>query len=266
MHRFLVDAALLTAGPICLEDAAARQIRRVLRLRVGDRVCLFCGDGWEHEASLVEVASERVLARIEASRQPDVELRRPLRFGIALLKGEKLEWVVQKLTELGVAEIAFLQTERVVASPGEGRWITRLVRYAAIAREAAEQCGRVRLPALHGPVGLADYLRVGGDASLLFVHPAAASPLRAALPAASDLRLLIGPEGGFSPREAALARECGATAVSLGARILRSETAALVAAALAGAQSDPDAASASVRDGHQRRRAQLAGGGTAAEG
>ena len=162
----------------------------------------------------------------------------PLRFGIALLKGEKLEWVVQKLTELGVGEIAFLQTERVVATPGEGRWTARLVRYAAIAREAAEQCGRVRLPALHGPVGLADYLRAAGETPLFLVHPDAASPLRAALPARGSARLLIGPEGGFSPREAALARECGATAASLGARILRSETAALAAAVLAAARSE----------------------------
>ena len=73
MHRFFVAASLLTAEPVCLEVAAARQIRRVLRLRVGDRVGLFCGDGWEHEARLVEVAGERVLARIETSRQPDVE-------------------------------------------------------------------------------------------------------------------------------------------------------------------------------------------------
>src|SRR6476469_3270730 len=100
-HRFAIDATPLGAGTVCIDGRVARQIRRVLRLGVGDRICLFCGEGWEHDAGLVAVNDNRAEAQIEASQQPETELRCRLCVGVSILKGEKLDWVVQKLTELG---------------------------------------------------------------------------------------------------------------------------------------------------------------------
>src|SRR5438874_399161 len=171
MHRFLVDSAHLAGPLVCLDGPAAHQMRRVLRLSAGARVCLFCGDGWEHEAVIEAVTAAEVRLRIDASAQPDRELPCLLHVGMALLKGEKLEWVVQKLTELGAGAITLLQTERVVSAAGSDRLARRLGRYEAIAREAVEQCGRVRLPSLSGPTALSAFLQERPEVPCLLVDP-----------------------------------------------------------------------------------------------
>src|SRR5207237_4877835 len=114
LHRFCVEAACLRVERVRVEGAVARRVTRVLRLAAGDRVTLFCGDGEEHEAAIVAVAERCLELQITATRRPEVENRCKLEFGLALLKGEKLEWTLQKLTELGVARICFVVTERQV--------------------------------------------------------------------------------------------------------------------------------------------------------
>ncbi len=233
MHRFCLPSPLSVDETVRLEGTVARQIRRVLRLKPGEQIGLFCGDGAEYTSTVVEVSSEDVTVRLGARHRPETELRRPLEVGVSLLKGEKLEWVVQKLTELGATDITLLLTERVVPSVLQGRWERRLERCAAIAREAVEQCGRVRLPRLSGPTPFADYLTEVQSVPSLLLHPDTAVPLRSALPShPAGARLLIGPEGGFSEAEVSAAATAGCLAVSLGRRILRSETAAVAAAAL----------------------------------
>jgi 16S rRNA (uracil1498-N3)-methyltransferase len=230
-HRFFVEETCLRAERVVLDGPVARQMTRVLRLAADDRVTLFCGDGQEHEATIVSAIEQRIELRLTQSRQPEVELRCAIEFGLALLKGEKLEWTVQKLVELGVAGFCFVTTERQVAGGREERWANRMARLTAIAREAVEQCGRVRLPALRGPVPLSDYLRGGAERTLI-ADPVASAPLEEVLPPGIDsVRILIGPEGGFTPREIELARAGGVIPISLGARALRSETAAIAAAA-----------------------------------
>jgi 16S rRNA (uracil1498-N3)-methyltransferase len=164
-----------------------------------------------------------------------VELPGTLHVAVAALKGEKLEWVLQKLTELGAARITFLTTERTVVDAGAERWSKRLERYARITREAVEQCGRVCLPELAGPVKLPQLL-AQEPPSLFFLDPRAATSLQTALqPSPPRITLLIGPEGGFTPHEVEQAHLAGARGARLGARILRAETAALAAATLAAA-------------------------------
>ena len=111
VNRFCVAHECLHAEPCLLPGAVARQVTRVLRLAPGDRVVLFSGDGEEHEARIVAAAERRVEVQLTATRLPDVELRCPIEFGLALLKGEKLEWTVQKLTELGVSRIGFIAVD-----------------------------------------------------------------------------------------------------------------------------------------------------------
>lgn len=212
----------------------ARQIGRVLRLRAGEEVVLFAGDGAEHPAVLTEVGTS-VAVRLLPAGYPSVELPGVLHVAVAVLKGEKPEWTLQKLTELGATRITFLTTARTIVDAGAERWSKRLERYGRIAREAAEQSGRVRVPLIEGPMSL-PHLLASTPPSAYLLDPLSTLRLPAAIPPNSaQVTLLIGPEGGFTPEEVLQAQELGATGVCLGARVLRAETAALAAATLAAA-------------------------------
>jgi 16S rRNA (uracil1498-N3)-methyltransferase len=242
MHRFFVPPELLQAEELALPAGVAQQVSRVLRLRAGARIALFCGDGGECEAELEQVSAAGTTARVLRRHDPDVELPCSLHVAVAVLKGEKLDWTVQKLTELGAARISFLLTERTVVAAGEDRWTRRLERYEQIAREAAEQSGRVRLPRIMPPRSLAPFLseEAGEEGGCcLFLDPRAPRTLEARLrPCPDEVLLLIGPEGGFTDAESGAARDAGAQAVRLGRRILRAETAAIAAAAVAAAAAE----------------------------
>lgn len=229
MHRFHVAAESLTRETIELPAPVAAQVRRVLRLRVGTEIGLFCGDGWEHRATLTAVEESRVVARVVERWQPESEPRANVWLAAALLKGEKLEWVVQKGTELGVAAFLFMQTERTVVQAGAERFGARRERYARIACEAAEQSGRVRVPRIEGPLPFpAALARAGEFDRALIAHERSTVPLRRALAIRPpSVLLFVGPEGGFTDAEVTAAEAAGVTAVSLGTRILRAETAAL---------------------------------------
>ncbi|MFN3649346.1 MAG: 16S rRNA (uracil(1498)-N(3))-methyltransferase [Armatimonadota bacterium] len=233
MHRFYVNAHLTEAGElVSLPKEVAHQLSRVLRLRPGAKLMLFCGDDHECEAVLETLSPGAATARLLSRHAPGTELSCGLHVAVSALKGEKLDWTVQKLTELGAARITLMQTERTIVAPGEERWSRRLERYARIAQEAAEQSGRVRLPQVAGPLTLAQVLEAERETRRLFLDPWGSSTLAQALqPAPERLTLLIGPEGGFSEAETALAREQGAEPVRLGTRTMRAETAALAAAA-----------------------------------
>ena len=242
-HRFFVPQELLLEPETQLPGEIARQISRVLRLRAGEEVVLFAGDGAEHPALLSEVGAT-VTVRLLPARHPEVELPRALHVAIAVLKGEKPEWTLQKLTELGASRITFLTTERTIVDAGVERWSKRLERYTRIVREASEQSGRVRVPAIQGPETLPQLL-ANESGPAYFLEPRAERPLPAALqPPPTQVTLLIGPEGGFSPGELHLAQDAGAIAVRLGARVLRAETAAVAAAAITAAALESESCSA----------------------
>jgi 16S rRNA (uracil1498-N3)-methyltransferase len=236
-HRFFVAAEVLCEEHVCLGGAVAEQIRRVLRLRAGEEIGLFCGDGWEHRVALVAIGEGRLEGRIVERWQPETEPRAAVWLAVAALKGEKLEWVIQKGTELGLAGILLLQTERTIVTAGAERWEGRRERYRRIAVEAAEQCGRARVPAIDGPIRLTEAVsRAAAFDCTLLAHEESRLPLARAWTGAGPGRsalLFIGPEGGFAPDEVAAAQTAGILAVSLGPRVLRAETAALAAVTLA---------------------------------
>jgi 16S rRNA (uracil1498-N3)-methyltransferase len=202
-------------------------------VRTGEKIVLFCGDGREHEAVLEVISSRDVTARIVGTTTPAVELPCFLHVAVAALKGEKLDWTIQKLTELGVARVTLLETERTVRHAGDERWARRLERYTRIATEAAEQSGRLVVPAVAGPASIEEVLSSSGSPAF-FLDPRAERLLTAALrPVPRSILLLVGPEGGFTPAEEERAVEAGAVRVGLGRRTLRAETAAIAAAAVA---------------------------------
>ncbi|HEU5317985.1 MAG TPA: 16S rRNA (uracil(1498)-N(3))-methyltransferase [Chloroflexota bacterium] len=230
VQRFYVEGPLADgASTVDLPPAVVHQVVAVLRMRVGDAVVIFDESGREWEGVLAEVTRHGARVRLQGVTVPQREAVRRVTLCQALLKADKMEWVLQKGTELGVARFEPLLTERVVAAKREApeRWRRILV-------EATEQCGRTRVPELVQPVPLQEAL--GGAATQVVCWEGEHERALAAWLAVdrpSELRLFIGPEGGFSEREANLARERDAVTVSLGPRILRAETAAVAASALA---------------------------------
>lgn len=246
--RFIVAGLALHVGSeVDLPPEVAHQARDVLRLGSGDTLRLLDGAGGVYAATITTLDRRRVVARIGAALAVDpaaqIEPKIPVTLCQGMLKAAKYELVLQKCTELGVAAFMPLLTERAVAAVEEASESKRQ-RWARIVAEAVEQCGGTRLPTLHPPRPLLHALAdlPAHAVALLPWEGAGATPLRSALAdrlAASDpqhplaeVRLFIGPEGGFSAGEMALAERAGAITVTLGPRILRAETAAIVAATL----------------------------------
>lgn len=231
-HRFAVGPGQIRGERATLKGNAARQIARVLRLRPGEEVLLFDEEGTEHTARLLRVDASRVEAAIERVARPHRESPLRLTLAPALLRAPRMDLLVQKATELGVAAIAPLLLERCVAT-GPGR----PVRWRAIAREAAEQSGRTRLPAVEAPVPLPTFLAALGPevVRLALWEGGEGVSFRTLDVAALRARpgvLAVGPEGGLTPREVGTLRASGFTLLTLGPRILRAETAPLAALTL----------------------------------
>lgn len=229
--RFFVARAALNVAGVTLPPDDAHHVRNVLRLSAGDRIEVCLGDGIVHGCRLAEVSPGRVLAEIEESAPSPAEPRTRITVAQALPKNEdKAEQVLQHGTEIGAAAFSLFLSARSVARPDEGRLKRRFERWRAVVKSAAQQSGRGALPEVDwGVPPAADF-----DA-VFALHERASVPLARALrdvPAsASRLLVLVGPEGGFTEREVEDFAARGAVAVSLGPRVLRTETAALVALA-----------------------------------
>lgn len=224
--RYFVEQ-LGAAEEVELEGNEAHHLLHVVRLRPGDRVLLFDGKGTDADAVIVATSRRKVELRVEELRRHPPETS-GLTLAVAPPKGERLRWMVEKLTELGVSRWVPLLTERGVVTPGEGRQ-SKMPQWVI---EAARQCGRHHLMEIDSPVSLADFLTEREQAGLLLAHPGG-EPVARVLDdiTGGPLQVLVGPEGGFTEEEVSLAREHGAVLVGLGSSILRIETAAMALAA-----------------------------------
>lgn len=229
LSRFFIDAPL-TLGSHALPETAAHYIGRVLRLSNGSAVQLFDGSGQEYLGELVEVGKKQV--RVELRQQlaglPESPLQ--IHLGQGLSRGERMDWVIQKATELGVAQITPLISERCEVRLNDERADKRLAHWRQIAISACEQCGRSVVPTIHPPQQLGDWLPVEAELKLV-LHPVAAPLTSHAQP--RTLAFLIGPEGGLSEHEVEQAQQAGFQAARLGPRVLRTETAPVVALSVA---------------------------------
>jgi len=239
VHRFFVPRSALSGDEVRLEGDLAHQLSRVLRLEAGAAVVLLDGSGLEYETRLDVVGPHRVTATVVGRRLGQPEPRVRVVLYQSLVKGERFDWVLEKGTELGVAAFVPLLSRRNVVRAAPGR-SGRPERWRRVVREAAEQCGRCVLPEILPAEGLNEALSEAADLRLLPWEGEEALGLAVALQQARPaleaverptVAVLIGPEGDFAAEEVALAREAGAQVVSLGPRILRSETAGIVAAA-----------------------------------
>ena len=230
LSRFFIDAPL-SLGQHELPEAQAHYIGRVLRHAMGDAVQLFDGSGQEYLGELIEVGKKTV--RVELREQFAGQAESPLRIhlGQGLSRGERMDWAIQKATELGVGEITPIVSERCEVRLKDERADKRMAHWRQVAISACEQCGRSVLPVLHAPQTLAEW-QAGVQAELkLVLHPVAAPLESHAKP--QTLAFLIGPEGGLSDAEVEQAKTAGFHAARLGPRVLRTETAPVVALAVA---------------------------------
>jgi 16S rRNA (uracil1498-N3)-methyltransferase len=221
-ERFYVNRAL-APGPVELTGDEAHHLATVCRLRSGDLVCLFNGDGKEYPARIEESGRRSVTLEVLEARGPEREVGWPLEVACAVPKGDREQFLVEKLVELGATRFVPLRTTHSVVVPRE----SRLRRYVI---EASKQCGRNVLMDVTPAVTWSDYCRLTDLPPVkLIAHPGAQPP-GDVQPGRRGVVLAVGPEAGFTEDEVELARGAGWRVVGLGPRILRVETAALVLA------------------------------------
>lgn len=224
----------LAGRTVDLDPAAAHHATRVLRLAIGDALTLFDGTGGEYSATLVRADKRGASVRVE--RFVPVERESPLALTLAqgIVASDAMDSAIRKATELGVTAIQPLITARS-APMGDGeRAAKRVAHWRQIATAAAEQSGRNRIPEIHPPRSLAEWLPAWAGTGIVFL-PEAERAIAALAPPAPPLAVLIGPEGGFDARESAAAKAQGFHPLRLGPRVLRADTA--TAAAIAVVQS-----------------------------
>ena len=236
MPRVFVRPEAVDADRVRFDADEAHHLRRVLRLRPGAVVEATDGTGRLYTVRLETLGADGGWGAIEARAEPERESPCAITLAQAILKGERMSWLVQKATELGVARIVPMETARVVARPADGA-TARHARWERIAREAVKQCGRVVVPLIDGPRTFDDVVRqiaAGHDVTWILWEGGgeALAAAAAAVGCPTGFLLLVGPEGGFTPEEVAEAEGAGARRVSLGPRILRAESAGLTAVAL----------------------------------
>lgn len=215
----------LALGPAVLQGPEAHHLAAVCRFRAGDEVTLFNGDGREYLATVKSVHRKQVELEIREERNPNREAGFRLEVAVAMPKGDRADFLVEKLTELGATDLVPLRTEHSVVDPRE----TKLERWRRAVIEASKQCGRNVLMQIHPVRNWRDYCEGKELPDLRFVAVAAAAAMLAA--EKRDVAIAIGPEGGFTSEELQAAATHGWREVSLGPRILRIETAALALAA-----------------------------------
>ena len=226
-------ATLREAGEVTLGPEQSHYLARVLRLRVGDPVQLFDGQGGRCRALVQEASARAARLRVVATETPAAES--PLRVTLAqcVSASEKMDWTVEKAVELGAAAIQPLVSQRSVVRFDEARANRRLEHWHRLIVAACMQCGRDRLPALAAPLPLADWLQ-GREpgASAVVLAPGAELALSDFEPLGAQVDVLVGPESGLSDDELASAQAHGFVPVGLGPRVLRTETAGLAALAV----------------------------------
>jgi 16S rRNA (uracil1498-N3)-methyltransferase len=239
MRRFVVGPEAIESGRVRFDAEEARHLARVLRLHPGAVVEAADGGGRLYAVRLDAVGPREAWGTIvEDAGAPAAGRESPCAITLAqaILKGDRMAWLIQKVTELGVARIVPVETARVVARPGAGRAPDRQRRWQRVAREAVKQCGRAVVPVVESPrpLGAALEESAANEAAWLLWEgggtPLATLAARVGRP--RRLLLVVGPEGGFTGAERAAAESAGLATVGLGPRILRAESAGVTAVAL----------------------------------
>lgn len=231
MPRLYVPATFVAGSEVALPEGPSRHVTRVLRMSEGAPLVLFDGQGWEAGVRLAGVSRKQALARVEAVWPGTGESPLAVHLGQAISKGDRMDYAIQKAVELGVAAITPLYTERGDVRLKGDREDKKRVHWQAIAASACEQSGRAVVPQVHTPMSLSAWLEERQEPLRLMLHLTTGNVFeRQERPAA--VALLIGPEGGLSEGDIAAAQTAAFTPLTLGPRVLRTETAPIVALSL----------------------------------
>lgn len=237
MARFFLPRSKIDGRRGSVAGTELEHLRRVLRLRPGDRIIVFDDSGWEHEAVILALNDTQGELEILRSYQAERESPLAVTLAVALTKGDKMDYVVEKATELGVKTIVPFVSRYTVPKLNDRKALQRAERWQKIALSAAKQCGRASLPEVLPVSDFRDLISEPGATGLklFFWEKEAEQTLKQVHDRDARVEsvfLVIGPEGGFTAEEAEMARVQGYTTVHLGPRVLRAETAALTALSL----------------------------------
>ncbi|MGM0571220.1 16S rRNA (uracil(1498)-N(3))-methyltransferase [Marinobacter sp.] len=231
--RIHTSAPLQAGQTVILDDNAAHHVGKVLRMQPGQPLELFNGDGNNYPSELNEVGKKQVTARVLREEPSTCEPRQRIMLGQVISKGDRMDYAVQKSTELGVDTIVPLTSERCDVRLKGDREDKRIRHWQQVAISAAEQCGRATVPVIAPLASLGDWFGQSHSCDLrLVLHHRTEQALDQLPPPAQGIALLVGPEGGLTPAEIAMAQEHGFRPTALGPRVLRTETAPVAALTL----------------------------------
>ena len=235
LTRIYFSGRIGVGGKCVLPPAQARHVTRVLRLRTGDAVTLFNGDGGEYSAQIARIGKDAVTLNVSGCRAVDREAPLAVTLAQVVSSGKRMDFTVQKAVELGVAAIQPLTSSRSVVRLAPERAATHLAHWQAVATAACEQCGRNRVPKVEPLLDFHEWLarsaKAHDGAAKLLLSPRAGGSLRELSQSVHSVVLLAGPEGGLALHEERAAEQAGFHPVRLGPRVLRTETAAIAALA-----------------------------------
>lgn len=230
--RIYTQQQLATHQQVALEESSSHHLSKVLRMQAGRELILFNGNGGEFSATIVEVTKKQVIVNVAEHREDNRESPLTLELAIGISRGERFEWVLQKATELGVTQITPLISERTEVKVNGDRQEKIMERWQQILIGACEQSQRNVLPQLSAPIQITDWLpHVNSDLRFVLHHRDSKTLPTEQKP--QSVSLLIGPEGGLSDNEILLAQQYKFNALTLGPRVLRTETAPVAAITLA---------------------------------
>ncbi len=235
MHRFFVPPQTIKDKHAALRGAVVHQIRDVLRMRAGDEVILLDNSGWAYHLELESVDPDLVRGRVREKWKLETEPRTKITLYQGMLKGQKFDWVLQKGTELGITSFVPVLAARCLVGSVNDVSESRLDRWQRIVLEAAEQAGRAVLPEMESALFFQHACQQVAEHGLSLIpwEGEKSRGLREALanvPRSRTINLFVGPEGGFTDEEIAMAKNFGIMPITLGPRIFRAETAGIVAA------------------------------------
>ena len=236
MPRFYCSISLSNGARIVLPESVVQHVQ-VLRLKEGDAITLFNGDGGEYTATLSSMEKKRMTALVASHVERDLEWPYAVTLAQALPEGSKMDWIVEKATELGAAVLQPLASQRAVVKLSGERMEKRLSHWQAIVASSSEQCGRNRLMEVAPVMDFMRWVGTPSEQPRILFSPRATQSFTdwARTQQAQAVTLIIGPEGGLSEEEEAFAVAKGAILLSLGERVLRTETAGMAALAMLGA-------------------------------
>jgi 16S rRNA (uracil1498-N3)-methyltransferase len=229
LTRVYVDAVLTSDTIVELPRDTASHLAKVLRARSGDQIVLFSGDGREYAGAIESVRGSRVTAAVGVGAKVDRESPFAITLVQCVPRGDRMDFIVQKATELGVTRLVPVLSQRSVVRLDESQSASKAAHWRAVAVSACEQCGRNRLPIIETPAPLIDYLATSAPAAARLVLEPDLGPAATLSNLETAVEIAIGPEGGFGDDELDAFRIAGFVRVRLGPRILRTETAAIAA-------------------------------------